>query len=429
MKKGIIALFIVLALLVVVSPGIIGMLAEKSVDEQIEWAETENTDLRITAVSFDRGWFSSQGQHRIELRDSTNATAISDALGFGGVDATPVLIIDTALRHGPIARAGAGADSTSLAPGLGSAESTLSVEMADGEIIELPGVIYSSLALNGDLSSSYVVAADSNELASWGDIRIDFESTMANGAWSYDGSIPSLQVAANNGGVDIADFLFSGELAMSEFGFAVGDMLIAVESLAVESAGQPPLRIGPVLFETHSAVDGQRIDAHSVLSLAVDNIPGVGEFGMHLQVAVDGIDGAALHGLVQKARAVQGGNSQDMMSSLETQLLDVFAAGADIRIERLDVELPQGTIKALLNLTLLESDRGDFGWTSLLLSTEADAKIEIPEVLANMAMLMVPNAELVQGFLIQNGDVYEVEAAYKQGLLTVNGLPLPIPVR
>ena len=32
------------------------------------------------------------------------------------------------------------------------------------------------------------------------------------------------------------------------------------------------------------------------------------------------------------------------------------------------------------------------------------------------------------GYLKQNGDVYEMDAAYKKGLLTINGAPMPIPL-
>ena len=69
MKKGLVALLVVLALVVFVSPAIIGRLAEKSLDEQLEWAATESGELVVRSEGFDRGWFSSGGRHRIELRD------------------------------------------------------------------------------------------------------------------------------------------------------------------------------------------------------------------------------------------------------------------------------------------------------------------------------------------------------------------------
>jgi hypothetical protein len=38
------------------------------------------------------------------------------------------------------------------------------------------------------------------------------------------------------------------------------------------------------------------------------------------------------------------------------------------------------------------------------------------------------NAAIGMGFLKKNGNVYEMEAAFRNGLLTVNGAPMPIPI-
>ena len=95
MKKGVIALLLTLALIILVSPGIIGKLAEQSVDENLDWAASESGELVVTSSGFDGGWFSSEGQHRIALGDG----AIRAAMAGKGED-TPVLVIDTHLDHG-----------------------------------------------------------------------------------------------------------------------------------------------------------------------------------------------------------------------------------------------------------------------------------------------------------------------------------------
>ena len=67
MKKSVIAVLLLAVLVVIVSPGIIGKLAEQSVDDSLNWAARQNGELVVTSQSFDRGWFSSEGQHRVEL--------------------------------------------------------------------------------------------------------------------------------------------------------------------------------------------------------------------------------------------------------------------------------------------------------------------------------------------------------------------------
>ena len=435
-KKGFVALLLVLALLVLISPGIVGMLAEKSVEEQIDRATTGNQDLVITAERFDRGWFSSAGRYRVELQDSKTAATVRDFLGLGDQEALPALIVDTKLNHGPIALSSLTDSDGSLVPGLGRAVSTLSLEMPDGEIVPVPGIVYSSLSLSGDLASTFTtkansrVGASAQDVVTWGDINIDFASTASTGAYVYDGHIEAMQFIQGADQFELSNFSFSGDLEMSEFGFAVGDMKLTLDSLSIDATDNQPVSVGPILIDTHTSVNNGRLDTDSELMLAINGIPNVGDLSIDAKLALQGVDGAALRQLVESLRLAQsGGSSGATVPAVDEQFLNLIAAGADLRIERLNIGLPQGTIKSEMNILFLERDPATFGWASMLLALEADAKFEIPELIANMAMMMSPQAGAVEGFLKKNGDVYELEAAYKKGLLTVNGVPMPIPLQ
>jgi hypothetical protein len=56
-KKGFVALLIGTALIVLISPGIVGRLAEESMDENLDWAATEYREVTVTSQGFDRGWW------------------------------------------------------------------------------------------------------------------------------------------------------------------------------------------------------------------------------------------------------------------------------------------------------------------------------------------------------------------------------------
>lgn len=426
MNKGIVALLVVLALLVLVSPGIVGMLAEKSVDEQLEWAELENQDIVITAEQFDRGWFSSQGRHRIELRESGSTDGIKLMLVPFFGHTTPALVVDTTLSHGPVAMTGG--KSGSLSPGLGKAVSTLSFESDDGKVFAVPGTVYSSIALNGDLTSNYIAEADSNEIGAWGDIDISFGSKVSSGAYAYNGNIESVQLADN--GIALTKLVFNGDLAMSEFGFAVGDMALTLDLLAFDSGSAEAFSIGPVVFESSTSVNDDKLDSVSELNMIVGDLPGLGHVGLDTRFTLGDVDGAALQQLVQRSRGLPSNSSpEELLGAIEEELLGFLAAGVNLHFERLDIALPQGTIKSVMNFKFLENDKSDLVWSSLLLSLEADAKFEVPQLIADMAMLMSPQAGLVESFLVKNGDIYELEAAYKKGLLTVNGVPMALPIQ
>lgn len=231
-------------------------------------------------------------------------------------------------------------------------------------------------------------------------------------------------------GPELSNLEFSGDLAMSEFGYSVGDMSLTLDYIMFDASGTAPFSIGPVIFETSSAINAAKLASTSKLNMIVGDLPGLGHVGLDTQFSLDNVDGAALQRLlagVQQAQA--GSSSDDIASAIEAEVLGLFAAGADLQIERLDIALPQGTIKSVMNLTFLENDNASPTWSTQALALEADAKVEVPEVIANMAMLMSPQAGMVESFLIRNGDVYELEAVYKRGLLTINGAPFALPIQ
>ena len=117
-------------------------------------------------------------------------------------------------------------------------------------------------------------------------------------------------------------------------------------------------------------------------------------------------------------------------ASMEEDLADLVAAGFAIRIDQFDMNLPQGAFSSELEVIVPESDRDSFVWPSVLLEMEASADVSIESGLFDMISMMAPDVQMAvaMGVLRQEGDNYVMEAEYKQGLLTVNGAPMPIPL-
>ncbi len=66
----------------------------------------------------------------------------------------------------------------------------------------------------------------------------------------------------------------------------------------------------------------------------------------------------------------------------------------------------------------------------MLLGTEAAVDLSIPATLVDMMGQGNPQLAMAigGGYLLKNGDVYEMKARLEKGLLTVNGAPIPIPL-
>ena len=435
MKKGIIALLLALAVVVLVSPGLIGRLAEKSVDENLNWAAAESGDLVVTSTGFDRGWFSSEGQHRIEIKEGNLQTALSRMGGGAASDEWPVLVIDTHLDHGLVPFSSISREGGSLAPGLGSAVSTISIEMPDGETVDLPGTIFSKVALGGKLQSNYVLEAGTHEQdgkqASWGDSNIDVTTNPSSGDVIYAGNVGTIKLVDTSSTVTMNGISFSGKQAPTKYGFATGDIKLELDTVSMESIEGAGGGLKALSIDATTNIDGGDLSGHTLLNLESQTIPGFGELTVAADVTLEGADAAAV-GALQTALEAQGPGADPnlMFAVIEDDLKRLLAAGLELRFDKLDVTVPMGTVTTRLDVKVAEEDPDTFDWTSLLLGTEASANITVPEALVDMAMQMNPQAGAVvgMGFLKKNGDIYEMAAEYKKGLLTINGAPMPIPL-
>ena len=436
MKKSIVAVLVILAVVVLVSPGIVGRLAERSVDENLNWAAQESREVVVQSQQFDRGWFSSEGQHRIEIRDGTLRDSLLQLLDGSEADQLPVLIIDTRLDHGLIPVTSMARDKGSLAPGLGNAISTMSIEMPGGETIDVPGTIYSAVGLTGELESNFVLDAgsfsDDDVTATWGATDIKLTASPTTSALDYDGVIESLEIGADGELVDLGRFSFAGNQQPSGYGFSLGEMKLELDSISRDGAAGSATRLGPFKVDAQSSIVDDRLRADTKASLSGIPAPGIGEMNVVMDVGLSGVEPRSLASVVTALESLDPAVEDPtvMFSAASEPLQAVLAAGLELDIKQLDLELPQGTVAARLAATVQETDPRSFAWSSLLLATEGSAELIVPEAVMDFILAMNPQAGAAvgMGFLRKNGDVYELQAEYRKGLLTVNGAPMPIPI-
>lgn len=431
MKKGIVALLVVLALIVFVSPALVGHLAEQSVESQLQWAADENREIVITSNSFDRGWFSSAGQHRVAIGSSQAGISLKEQLGFGPDDATPALIIDTRLDHGLIPVTSINREQGSLMPGLGRAVSTLSIESTDGDVRRLPGAVYSTVGLDGGMTSHYVLEPGSMDAVSWGAGDLKVAADAGARAISINGGFDSITYQSDDAGTfALGNFDLASDMTMTDYGYAVGDMAFSIDTIDITSA-TTSVAMGPIRMDANTELDGDRVNATTLMDFSMAGMPPLGDIAWSMDVTLTGLDAAAA-GRLQRA-VEQAGDVADPMAlygMIEGDLLALGARGFEMRFDKLDVTLPQGTLNTRLTFLLPESDRQTFTWPAALLALEASADVRIPAALYEYATMMNPqaNAMVAMGFLKKNGDSYEMAASYEKGLLTVNGAPVPIPI-
>lgn len=435
MRKSLVVLLVIAAIVVLISPGIIGRIAEESVDSNLQWAAEESQGIVVTSERFDRGWFSSQGRHRIDVRDAELRAALATLAGREPGDGDPTLVVDTRIDHGLVPVTSVGRTEGSLAPGLGRGVSTLSIEFPDGEAVPVPGTIYSRIALNGALTANYVLEPGSLEAdgstASWGDTDIELSTDYRAERFDIEGVVESLAVSDEGDTLRLGKTTFSGVQRPSPFGFSVGDFALDVASVAVEEAGIETYRLGAVALSGTSGMDGDRVNGDFSLAVEALDVPGYGESGFNAAMRFTGVDGAALGRMVQKLEdAGDQADPEVLQSLLRRELEAILAAGLELRVDRFDFDLPPGPVSLRMRFTVPDSGNDDFELTSLLMTLDAEADLAASAGFVDHAMAMNPEAGAIvgMGYLRRNGDVYEMRAEYAKGLLTINGAPMPIPM-
>ena len=284
MKKGIIVLLVALALVVLISPGLIGRMAEKSVDENLNWAAQESGGLVVTSEKFDRGWFSSQGQHRVEIKDDNVKRMLGSMTGSDDPGELPVLIIDTRLDHGLIPVSSMTRDKGSLAPGLGNAVSTLSIELPDGKRIDLPGSVYSKVAIGGELQSNYVLPAGSIEedggTVAWDEADIDITTNPRTGTVTAAGRIGKLSIKDGQNHMALNGLSFNGSQVPTKYGFSTGHMNMELGSLATTNNGVSAGGIKHLKLDAKTELKNGLLQGRTQLEIDSEAIPHYGEVSL-----------------------------------------------------------------------------------------------------------------------------------------------------
>lgn len=434
MKKSVLVLILLAVLIIIVSPGIVGKLAENAVDENLDWAARKSGELIVTSKGFDHGWFSSEGQHRVELAEGGLRTAMTSATGSRS-DALPVLLINTHLDHGLIPVSSMSREEGSLAPGLGNAASTLAVEVGGGEQIDIPGTIYSKIGLGGDLDSHYMVEAGSQTVdggeVTWQATTINIASSAKTGNVEFEGDVGAMTFGNDQQIVSIDGLTFVGRQAPSSYGFNVGNIDFMMGALSSNAGGQAAGGMQGLSVKASSSVDGDLAAAAMRLEMSGQTIPGFGDISVIADLGFSSIDAAALGAVSMRLEGLTGApDPEQIMIAAEEELKDLFAAGIDVGVEQFDVALPMGTIQMKMTVQIPASDHAAFEWSSLLLDTVASLDVRVPEALVQLASSMNPQAGAIigMGYLKKEGDLYIMDADLKQGLLTINGAPIPIPM-
>ena len=440
MKRWVVILLVVLAVLLLISPGIIGRMTERSIEDSIALARVETPEVTISTERFERGWFTSAGRHRIELSDRKRFPEMANFVDEAGYDGMPALILDTRIDHGLVPVSSISREEGSLEPGLASLISTVRLDPGNGELIDLPGRINSTIGLSGATNADLLF-----EKGNWrdGDARIDWQGAELQMTLDRDGImnavngfIAPVRFSAGNRKVESNRIDIAVTQSKSNYDFMIGAMEVHSDGVSMTDTLGNHIGFSSMDINAENTIVNDRLGGTSALDISGIVTGGFGTVDIGLDLDYSGFDAESftvLYAALQEAAS--DGSPEDAFAaiypSMDAELQQFLSAGGDVKINHLNLSLPLGDIRSNFHFSLPEAGPGDaFSWPGLLLKLEASINLQLPVVLFQLIEAAQPEAgaAVAMGVLVLDGDQYKMELEYAKGLATINGMPMPVPM-
>ncbi len=424
MRRWLVIIIAIAVLVVLLSPGAVGRIAEATLSDNLGWIDSENDDVDIEVLAYERGWFSSTGRHRVVVADSPVATALAQA-GGGPL----AFVIDTQLDHGLIALAPLG--SGSLQPRLASAESTVTLDQGAAGMSEIPGTLYSHLGVFGDSTFRYAVqpgqqsTLGANIAWSGADLRVN--ASAAKQTLGVASHLNNITVDASAVRGSVASAAVEAKHDRSELAFGVGELDVRIDDLEIDAGDGASGRLADFRLSFASRIESDGLAGDASVDLEGGEIPTVGDLDLTTTLRFQGLDSSAVEGIVRSLRAANDARLAESM--VADHFMALAAGGGELDVTDLVVTVADGTLRATVSGDWPSvTNSGDMNWASFALKSSAEADVVVDSALYDAIVQRLPEAGtlLGLGLLIKQGDQYTMTAELSGGLLTINGAPMPL---
>ncbi|MEM7082822.1 MAG: DUF945 family protein [Pseudomonadota bacterium] len=424
-----------LALIVfIVAPGVTGFLVESAIEKE-ESAYTqmiEQGPFKLADSSFERGWFSSDQTVELDLTDPAVAAGLH-LIGGADHDGLPKLVIETKATHGviPLASPAKGG----LRPAIAQTESALSLKYGNGEMIELPVTVYSSLGA-GQWARIVADPIDNFKLedeatVSWD--GADISATIGDKS-TFSGSLGSVQLASAEGTMNTSEMTIEGTHDIRRFKLGEGETNIKLDNMRFSAAQAGSFELNDLAVKSSMAVDDGRAIAQSDfligdIQTSVMNIDGID------MSAIYNVNAAALEKFIELTQELQSSALADESeledpAAMMAAMQDLLAEGVGFTLERFNVEMGGDTLKMDLDMQL---PPGTTSLPAVMANGQASGNMVIPEGVVSAISELSPDVAngfmmaSMMGFVEEKDGAFEARMSYKDGVLLLNDLPVPLP--
>ncbi len=473
MKKVILVLVVLIALLALGLPRIIGGSTQSNLEAHIARLD-ENPMLAIRVAEYDRGWFSSRARVEISPDENYIAMMAAGAQADADVDADIVemlaeqaISVEVDLAHGPIAVAdGVYFGMSKIHARLDDSDPTVAMvtdELGIPYLAELDGRVSYGGTFSFTSNIPPIEYLDESGQLSFSGLTVD--GTLSGPDLRLDGNAERLLVDADGATATIEDFTLAADSQRINHLLWAGDFsaTLARVSIVESLTGSGAVEIDGLRMDGDVDVDetGELLDA--TVTYAADSVTvpqeelalSDSEFTVRLenlsvQALTDYYDivlnmdvtdpAAAAMALPPVLGRLLEKNPSVAFDPIRFTLNDEsFVAGVSLRTVNgdqggIDLSNPMvllGMFEASATLTaakpLLERLATQAAMAQL--GTLDESQIppdQDPESMAEAQTQLMIATFLGQGYIIDDGQNYTTEIEYSNGEVRVNGMPLPL---
>jgi len=397
MRKGILAVVGLLIGLGVILPFISGMMAEKELGHLVTVVSDRTPGVTLTLSNYQRGWFSSTALMRVDIKIPANQRQ-------GMLAVIPPMSFDVTenIQHGPVIFnqhkffIGQALMSAQIVLGP-TQQALLSLMFANQD--RQPSIQHKLLVkLNGSYMSTtlipeFTLSTKSKETDFvWlgYDERFNFsrDLTRISGKSVFDG----LHFVSPKIRVDIDTIEFSMNKDEGPYGIWVGDVNFTIPTIRISVAKVDKLSVKAINFSAKSSIDDKLLNSIVKVSMEKLNIAGEHYGPARFSSQLKNIDATALNKLEQKIDAIKRANlpesqiKQEMMA-LIPNALQLFAKGAQIELETLQLTLPEGVVSLNGHAKIVATTGTKIDSIPLLLQhVQAELNAQLPIALAKKSL-------------------------------------------
>jgi len=322
---------------------------------------------------------------------------------------------------------------------------------SERDAVPLPGRLVTRMALDGSTHAEFRLQAGSRELPE-ADGRISWEAASLDADISADGRrihtrgrIGGFELVARDGPdgatarVRIVDIEGDSVQRYSTNGLPVGPTAVTIGTISVteDDAG---VTMQDIRLTSDGELQGELLSGTTELQVGRIEGGGPGPVSLTLELAAQNLHEPSLAALSETIQILEGDGSgippAQAYRLMEADLARLVAEGPVLDLRKLGIALPDGEVRLTSYLALAAG--GDTGppleAREILERLTGTVELRIPASVVEQVRSIAPDAAeqlemlIAAGMLRPDGADYRMQVEYGNGLLTVNGLPLPIPL-